>query len=187
MRRSVQTAARTRLRRGIFDYDEGRNAWVCHDTGTGGETASQVKERLCLNAVGAATCAAVRRGFGEPVGGARLFDQTLGVLRFEPFKNLIECLCLCFHPFHALHFPLAVINGGERRKAETSFRENRSFSENLIFGFRAGEEVRASRALMIGDFGRKLSGEDAANSVVVMFEACVDGALAQGQLDDFVG
>src|SRR5215210_4265236 len=84
-------------------------------------------------------------------------------------------------------FPPAAINGGKRRKAEMGFRENRSFSENLIFGFRAGEEVRASRALMIGDFGRKLSGEDAANSIVVMFEACVDGALAQVKFDDFVG
>ncbi len=74
MRRSVQTLSRTRLRRGVFDYGEGRSARVCLDTRTGGKTASQVKERLCLNAVGAATCAAVRREFGEPVGGARFFD-----------------------------------------------------------------------------------------------------------------
>ena len=74
MRRSVQTASRTRLRRGVFDYDEGRSAWVCHDTDAGGKTASQVLERLCLNAVGAATCAAVKREFGESVGGAHLFD-----------------------------------------------------------------------------------------------------------------
>lgn len=187
MRRSVQTASRTRLRRGVFDYDEGRNAWVCHDAGASWETESQVKERLYLNAVGAATRTAVRHGFGESVGGARFFDQTLGVLSFEPFENLIECLCHCSLSFHTLHSPLAAVNGGGRRKAETNFRENTSFSENLFFGFRAGEEVRASRALMIGDFGRKLSGEDAANSVIVMFEACVDGALAQVQLDRFVG
>jgi hypothetical protein len=181
MRRSVQTASRTRLRRGVFDYDEGRNAWVCHDAGASWKTASQVKERLYLNAVGAATCTAVRHGFGESVGGARFFDQTLGVLSFEPFENLIECLCLCSRSFHTLHSPLAAVNGGGRRKAETNF------SENLFFGFRAGEEVRASRALMVGDLGRKLSGEDAANGVVVMFEACVDGALAQVKFDDFVG
>jgi hypothetical protein len=187
MRRSVQTASRTRLRRGVLNDDEGRNARVYPDTGAGGETASQVKERVYLNAVGAATCAAIRRGFGEPIGGARLFDQTLGVLSFEPFENLIECLCLCSRSFHTLHSPLAAVNGGGRRKAETNFRENTSFSENLFFGFRAGEEVRASRALMVGDLGRKLSGEDAANGVVVMFEACVDGAPAQVKFDDFVG
>src|SRR5947209_13140520 len=187
MRRSVQTASRTRLRRGLFDHDEGRNAWVCHDAGASWETASQVKERLYLNAVGAATCTAVRHGFGESVGGARLFDQALGVLSFEPFKNLIECLCLCSRSFHTLHSPLAAVNGGGRRKAETNFRENTSFSENLFFGFRAGEEVRASRALMVGDLGRKLSGKDATNGVVVMFEACVDGALAQVDFDDFIG
>ena len=83
-------------------------------------------------------------------------------------------------------FPLTAINGGGRRKAETSFRENYSFSENLVFGFRAGEEVRTTRALTVGYFRRKLSGKDAANGVIVMFEACVDSALAQIQFDDFV-
>lgn len=47
--------------------------------------------------------------------------------------------------------------------------------------------MRASRALVVGDFGWKLSGEDAANGVVVMLEACVNGALAQFKFDDFVG
>lgn len=187
MRRSVQTASGTRLRRGIFDYDEGRNAWICHDAGASWETASQVKERLCLNAVGVATRVAVRRGFGKPIGGARLFDQTHSVLWFKLFKNLIERLFLCFRPFHALHFPLAIINGGGRRKAETSFRKNYSFSESLVFGFRAGEEVRTTRALMVGYFRRKLPNEDAANGVIVVFEASVDSALAQVKVNDFVG
>ena len=40
---------------------------------------------------------------------------------------------------------------------------------------------------MVGDLGRKLSVKDATNGVVVMFEACVDGALAQVKFDDFVG
>ena len=185
-RGSVQAAPRTSLRRGILDDDEGRNARVSRDTGAGGETASQVKERVHFNAVGAATRAAVRRRFGEPVGGARPFDQKLGVLRFESFENLVECLCLCFRSFHTLHSPLAAINGGGKRKAETNFREKYS-SENLIFSFWAGKEVRAPWALMVGDFGWKLSGEDAANGVVVMFEASVDGALAQVKFDDFIG
>ena len=72
-------------------------------------------------------------------------------------------------------------------KRKRFFREKYSSSGNLLFGFRAGEEVRASRALMVGDFGRELSGEDATNGVVVMFETCVDGALAQVDFDDFIG
>ena len=47
--------------------------------------------------------------------------------------------------------------------------------------------MSAPRALMVGDFGRKLSSEDAANGVIVMFEARVDGALAQVKFDDFIG
>src|SRR5947209_15049971 len=117
-RRSVQIASHTSLRRGVLDDDEGRNARVYSDIGAGGETASQVKERVYFNAVGAATRAAVRRRFGEPVGGARPFEQKLGVLRFESFENLVECLCLCFRSFHTLYSPslLSMAEGGTKRK-----------------------------------------------------------------------
>ena len=73
-RGSVQIASHTSLRRGVLDDDEGWNARVCRDTGARRETASQVKQRVHFNAVGAATRTAVRRRFSEPVGGARLFD-----------------------------------------------------------------------------------------------------------------
>src|ERR1051325_123517 len=144
---SVQGAPRTSLRRVISDDDEGRNARVCRDTGAGRETASQINECAHFNAVGVTTRATVRRGFGELVSGAGFFNQTLGVLSFESFENLVECLCLCFRSFHTLYSPslLSMAEGGPKRK--------RMFKKNILLGlilsFRAGEEVRASRALMV--------------------------------------
>src|SRR5205823_14760574 len=117
-RGSVQAAPRTSLWRVISDDNKGWNARICHDTGAGGETASQVKERAHFNAVGVATRATVRRRFGDPVGGACSFNQTLGILSFEPFENLVECLCLCFRSFHTLYPPslLSMAEEGAKRK-----------------------------------------------------------------------
>jgi hypothetical protein len=88
------------------------------DTGAGGKTASQVKERVYFNAVGVATRAAVRRRFGEPVGGARFFNQALGILSFEPFEKLVECLRPGFRSFHTPYSPslLSMAEGGAKRK-----------------------------------------------------------------------
>ena len=74
--------------------------------------------------------------------------------------------------------------GGVKRKR---ISENFLPPKNLFLGFRAGEEVCATRALMVGDFGRKLSGENAADGVVVMFKTSVDCALTQVEFDDFIG
>lgn len=74
--------------------------------------------------------------------------------------------------------------GGAKRKRV--FKKISS-SANLIFGLRAGEEVSASRALMVGDFWRELSGEDARDSVIVVLEASVDSATTQVEFDGFVG
>src|ERR1700745_2861890 len=82
------------------------------------------------------------------------------------------------------HLSLLLMAGGvEKRK----WVLEKTPSENLIFGLRAGEEVRATRALMVGDFRRELSGEDAGDGVVVVLEARVDSATNQVEFDGFVG